>query len=75
MNVSLEQAIEIHARALVGRVSDRAPLTARQYADAKRNCGDFEGYEVWLRVALAAEQLLVSAAAWAATSQPFPDNQ
>ncbi len=63
MNISLEQAIEIHARALVTRFREWGPVTARRYAAARRDCGDLGGYDVWLAVALAAEQMLVPAVA------------
>ncbi len=63
MNISLEQAIEIHARALVTNFCERAPVTARRYAAARRDCGDLGGFDVWLAVALAAEQMLVPAVA------------
>ncbi len=63
MNISLEQAIEIHARALVTRFREGGPVTARRYAAARRDCGDLGGHDVWLAVALAAEQMLVPAVA------------
>ncbi|GLI95370.1 hypothetical protein [Methylocystis echinoides] len=65
MFISLEQAIEIHARALVSRCSERGPLTARRYAAARLDCGDLGGYDVWLAVALVAEQMLAPAIAGA----------
>ncbi len=69
MHISLEQAIEIHARALVRKLCERAPLNARRYAAAKQECGDASGHEVWLAVALAAERM-IAAAPWDATAAP-----
>jgi hypothetical protein len=57
MNVSLDQAIEIHAKALKRRFGNRATLLAEERA---RHCaarGDDEGCEVWLRVAVVAGML------------------
>ena len=51
MNVSLTQAIEIHAKALKHRFGKRAPLLAEEKADYCAARGDDEGYAVWLRVA------------------------
>jgi hypothetical protein len=57
MNVSLDQAIEIHAKALKHRFGNRATLLAEERA---RHCaarGDDEGCAVWLRVAAVAGTL------------------
>jgi hypothetical protein len=57
MNVSLDQAIEIHAKALKHRFGNRATLLAQERA---RHCaakGDDEGCAVWLRVATVAGML------------------
>jgi hypothetical protein len=57
MNVSLDQAIEIHARALKHRFGNRAALLANEKA---RHCaarGDDEGRAVWQRVAAVAGTL------------------
>jgi hypothetical protein len=58
MNVSLDQAIEIHAKALKHRFGKRAALLAEEEADHCAAQGDDEGYAVWLRVASVAEMLL-----------------
>jgi hypothetical protein len=58
LRVSLEQAIEIHARALRYRFGKRAPLLARDKANRCFAIGDREGRVVWRRVAVAAEALL-----------------
>ena len=58
MNVSLNQAIEIHAKVLSHRFGDRAPLLAQEKAHHCSASGDDEGYAVWLRVAAVAEMLL-----------------
>ena len=47
MNVSLDQAIEIHAKALKHRFGERAPLLAEEKADHCAARGDDEGYAVW----------------------------
>jgi hypothetical protein len=57
MNVSLNQAIEIHAKALKYRFGKRAALLAEEKADHCAAEGDDEGYDVWLRVASAAEMI------------------
>jgi hypothetical protein len=57
MNVSLDQAIEIHAKALKHRFGKRAPLLAEEKADHCAARGDDEGYAVWRRVAAVAEIL------------------
>jgi hypothetical protein len=58
MHVSLEQAIEIHARALVRRHREKAPCNARKYAAARHECGDNEGHDVWQGVASVATRIL-----------------
>lgn len=58
MDITLEQAIEIHARALVAQFRVRAPVAARRYAAARHAVGDIEGYDVWHGVAVFAEQML-----------------
>ena len=58
MNVSLNQAIEIHAKALAHRFGDRAPLLAQEEAHDCSASGDNEGHAVWLRVAAVAEMIL-----------------
>ena len=57
MNVSLTQAIEIHARALKYRFGDRAALLAEEKAHHCAAQGDDEGSAVWRRVASVAEML------------------
>jgi hypothetical protein len=58
VNVSLNQAIEIHAKALAHRFGDRAPLLAQEEAHDCSASGDNEGHAVWLRVAAVAEMIL-----------------
>ncbi len=58
MQISLEEAIEIHARALTHRLGEKAPFDARQRAVDLKQAGDHEGHVIWLSVAEAAEQLL-----------------
>jgi hypothetical protein len=55
MNVSLTQAIEIHAKALKHRFGKRAALLAEEKAEHCAAQGDYEGYAVWRRVAAVAE--------------------
>ena len=57
MNVSLNQAIEIHAKALKHRFGKRAALLAEEKADHCAARGDDEGYAVWRRVAAVAGML------------------
>ena len=57
MNVSLHQAIEIHARALKYRFGDRAALLAEEKAHQCAARGDAEGSAVWLQVAAVAGTL------------------
>ena len=58
MNVSLNQAVEIHAKVLKHRFGKRAPLLAREKAHQCSASGDHEGHVIWLRVAAVAETLL-----------------
>jgi hypothetical protein len=51
VNVSLTEAIEIHAKALKHRFGKRAALLAEEKADHCAAEGDDEGYAVWRRVA------------------------
>ena len=57
MNVSLDQAIEIHAKALKHRFGNRATLLAEERARDCATQGDDEGCAVWLRVAAVAGTL------------------
>ena len=57
MNVSLTEAIEIHAKALKHRFGKRAARLAEEKADHCAAEGDDEGYAVWRRVASIAENL------------------
>jgi hypothetical protein len=54
MNVSVNQAIEIHAKALKHRFGNRAPLLAKERAHHCAERGDDEGHAVWLQVAAVA---------------------
>ncbi|BBU62398.1 hypothetical protein MSC49_23330 [Methylosinus sp. C49] len=58
MEISLEQAVEIHARALTRRLQRDAPGNARERAADLQTAGDSDGHSVWLRVAESAERLL-----------------
>jgi hypothetical protein len=69
MNVSLNQAIDIHAKALKHRSGNRAPHVAR---DKARHCaasGDNDGQTVWLKVAASAETLLADGKAQLLTAE------
>jgi hypothetical protein len=60
LNVSLDQAIDIHAKALTYRYGRAAPDRARVRG---RDCsakGDREGHCVWEKVAAIAERLLTA---------------
>ncbi len=58
MNVALEQAIEIHAKALKHRNGGQAPHIAREKARRCAASGDDDGRTVWLKVATVTEMLL-----------------
>ena len=58
MEVTLEQAIEIHAKALKRRCGHDAPIKARTIAQELAQAGDHEGHQVWLKVGDIAEALL-----------------
>ena len=58
MEVTLKQAIEIHAKALKWRSGCDAPLKAREIARELALAGDHEGHQVWLKVGDIAEALL-----------------
>ena len=59
MDMSLEQAVEIHAKMLRHIHGDKAPHDARHKAKQLAARGDAEGHKVWLMVAEAAEKLPV----------------
>src|ERR1700722_17406628 len=61
LDVSLKQAIEIHAKALKYRFGRRAPELAREAALRCSISKDDEGHRVWLEVAEVAESLLRTA--------------
>jgi hypothetical protein len=58
MEVTLEQAIEIHAKALKWRSGHAAPHKARKIAQELAQAGDHDGHQVWLKVGEIAEALL-----------------
>jgi hypothetical protein len=57
MNVSLDQAIEIHAKSLKHRFGKRAALLAKERAHDCALQGDDQGHAVWLQVAAIACKL------------------
>ncbi len=57
MEISLEQAIEIHAKVLRHSHGDSAPRRARDFAAQLARRGDHEGHVVWTKVAEVAETL------------------
>jgi hypothetical protein len=61
MDISLDQAIEIHAEVLRRRHEKEAPARARERAIALKYVGDHDGHAVWLKVADRAESLLSEA--------------
>jgi hypothetical protein len=63
MEISLDEAVEIHARVLTHRLDREAPAKARERALDLQHVGDDEGHGVWLQVAETAERLLGDAAA------------
>ncbi len=62
MPITLDQAIEIHAKALRYRHGAKAPRMAREKADQLATIGDREGFTVWLKVAELTEALPVQRA-------------
>ena len=58
MQISLEEAIEIHGKALTRRLKRGAVRAACESAERRRSAGDAEGERVWLRVAERARRLL-----------------
>jgi len=60
MEISLDQAIHIHARALKGRSGRKSPMLARLRAGDLRDKGDLEGFRIWTRVGEQAELLLAA---------------
>jgi hypothetical protein len=58
MNLTLDDAIVIHGKVLVAKHKKAAPQNARTYALARKQIGDHDGHEIWLRVAVVAEQLV-----------------
>ncbi|WP_294540871.1 hypothetical protein [uncultured Rhodoblastus sp.] len=58
MEVSLEQAIEIHARVLKKRAGAHAARKARERAEQLARAGDHEGHLVWIRVFETVETLI-----------------
>lgn len=65
MNVSLAQAIEIHARVLWSHYKEGAVRVARSRADACAQTGDAEGVDVWSQVAALVDQFSPRYVAWA----------
>jgi hypothetical protein len=57
MEMSLDQAIEIHAKVLKRRSGRLAANKAREIAQHFALVGDHEGYRVWLRVGEVADSL------------------
>ncbi|MGA8172170.1 MAG: hypothetical protein WB816_15245 [Methylocystis sp.] len=60
MDISLEQAIHMHARALKGRAGKKSPMLARLRAGDLKDRGDLEGFRVWTLVGQQAELLLAA---------------
>lgn len=60
MNVSLEQAIGIHAQALKSRAGKKSPQLAKLRAQDLKAMGDLEGFRIWMLVGERAEQLIAA---------------
>lgn len=58
MDISLDQAIDIYAKALCAWKKDHAHTDARNAALAYKALGDEEGFEAWSRVADKAAALM-----------------
>ena len=63
MNVSLDEAIGIHARALKSWAGKKSPLVAKLRAHDFMAKGDAEGFRVWMQVGEHAARLLAAQAA------------
>lgn len=61
MEITLEQAIEIHARVLTFHSGRMAPTKALELAMQLKLAGDHEGHDVWQRVKLVTERFLADA--------------
>ena len=51
MTISLDQAIEIHAKSAISLGGKRAEKSTRERADHCKTRGDTDGYETWTKVA------------------------
>ena len=51
MTISLDQAIEIHAKSAISLGGKRAEKSTRERADHCKSRGDADGYETWTKVA------------------------
>lgn len=60
MNITIEDAVKIHARALHHHRGALASLVARDRANELKRVGDVEGCEVWESVACQIELLTSS---------------
>jgi hypothetical protein len=58
MEVSLDQAIEIHAKVLKYRSGRHAARKARERAEQLALAGDLEGHLIWIRVGETVETLI-----------------
>lgn len=57
MIVSLDQAIEIHAKVLIFRTGHLAQKRAREAALSCKVRGDLWGHDVWMKVAATVDDL------------------
>jgi hypothetical protein len=57
MQINLDQAIEIHAKALRYRHGAKASRMAREKASQLATVGDQEGHRIWIKVAELTEAL------------------
>ena len=57
MSISIEQAIEIHAKAAISRSGKRAEIQTRERARHCEALGDLKGSETWTKVANGIRQL------------------
>ncbi len=56
MHITLDQAIEIHAKVLKSRHGKGAIKSTGERATQCQSVGDFEGTEIWLRVKVEIER-------------------
>ena len=60
MMISLDEAIEIHARVLIYRAGKNAIKRAKESADLCKRRGDLWGHDVWMKVAKTVDMIKIT---------------